>query len=104
MRAHFEQPVSRQQTERQISIFDGINYGLQLICQLDHGWDPFRCNLLAGSSSSFRVPSALVSAAQHPTRAHREDWHSLRSSRQISRINGHDRERRFRTVSMQFPT
>lgn len=70
--AYFEESISRQQTKRQISIVDGINYGLQLIYQLDHGRDPFRCNLLAGSSSSFRVPSALISAAQYPTRAYRE--------------------------------
>lgn len=94
--AYFEEPVTRLQTKCQMSIIRGINYGLQLICQLDHDRDPFRCNLLADSSSSFSVPSALVSVAQHPTRAHREAWHLLRSSRQISRINRHDHERRFR--------
>lgn len=68
------QRATNAQTERQnINCRSGgINYGLQLICQLDLDWDPFRCNLLAGSSSSFRVPFTLASPTQHPMRIHRE--------------------------------
>lgn len=45
-------PDNKRDVKHRLSERAGINFGLQLICQLDFDWDPFRCNLLGGGAHS----------------------------------------------------